>query len=321
MEKSEVSVLEKLMVFGNVCRFALKSRINDSWLEALEIGEAEKQNQVYDLWFFKHMNGSKQRSSEVLRESWVFNILPREIQGQIRKVEPEKWEEIIEEAVEKESQFCIFVMNSQKPGKKLLDQYYKVLGNRGSSGVPEIAEISAFPSALVKDLTAQDMGSREQMVIQSIWMLRFQEEVELTQRRGSEFYDQRGDFKGPLIAKAWYPFNLKYIVSQFNTCRVLRAVKEKCNDGEERAGHCYCRGKVLVRRMGIDMFWPEAKHQRNCRGENEKFQKQPRKRLTFMNSTVEPLFDASLNVDIEEEMQSERGSKSSPPPAPLTETE
>ena len=96
MEETEVSVLEKLMVFGNVCRFASKNRIDDSWLEALEIGEAERQNQVYDLWFFKgHMNGSKQESSEILQGSWVFKILPREIQRQIKKAEPEKGEEII----------------------------------------------------------------------------------------------------------------------------------------------------------------------------------------------------------------------------------
>jgi hypothetical protein len=107
MEETEVSVLEKLMVFGNVCRFASKNRIHDSWLEALEIGEAERQNQVYDLWFFKgHMNGSKQKNSEVLQRSWVFKILPREIRRQIEKSQPEKGEEIIEKLWRKSRSFA-----------------------------------------------------------------------------------------------------------------------------------------------------------------------------------------------------------------------
>ena len=284
-ETKGILKMERLVLAINVCMFYkdFKGALD---LETMAVHTPHfSQNQLYHLWFSNasKRNDGKERVTTLLN-SWLL----KDFQVDRRDgISIDALTMTLEKAVEEESQFCIFVLWKEKPSYELLSKYYNLVAS-GSNKTLEssIEEVSFFPSLLVGDLNITTPYQRK---IDTIWVVRFREKVDLFRKVGTE-YENKGLFKGPPVAKAWYPFNLKYIVCQFNSSAKLTFTQE-CRQKEKRAGHCYCKMTIVAERNGHPLYWPKENNQRNCKGDREAFQK-PTNRSLFpvraKNNTTTP---------------------------------
>ena len=326
-ETEGILKMERLVLAINICMF-YKSFNGALDLEKMAVCIPRlSQNQLYHLWFSdasKRNCTSKKERVLTLLDSWLLNDFQVECRDEISI---DVLTLALEEAVEEESQFCIFVLCKEKPSYELLSKYYD-LKKSGKTIKSTIKEVSSFPSSILGKL---EITTPYQKQIDTMWAVRFQDKVDLYRKAGSE-YENKGFFKGPPVAKAWYPFNLKYIACQFNSSAKLNFT-QLCKEGEKRAGHCHCKMAVVVKRNGYQVYWPKAGNQRNCKGDREVFQKPvnrnifPRKNGENKTGTSRSYdaerdagssFDANQDDSIDNELQSSLPSSASSPSSPST---
>ena len=276
-----ISTLERLMISLSIYKVFKEKKHLKLNLDELKVDvyNGKKQYRVYDLWFLRQEDEGDEVEdiAKELTNSWLFKGLQMEnSQSCIFPAGGQGFRKILKDSVEEESQFCIFVLSEKKPTLNELTRYYEP--KPGGKEVLQIKEISEAPSMLVKKFRATNPFNKE--YDNQIWLVRFNKRVDFIQKTADEFYGVQGGkryFSGPLIAKAWYPFYLKYIVAQFNVCRALRTFTRDCKKGEKRAGYCHCRMNITCVRGSWEVFWPTKKHQRNCNGQLEEYKKSSHK--------------------------------------------